>query len=840
MRSIPRWLTVTLVVVVLLALALSSAITVMLRNPYPQVEGEIPVSAVGAPVTVLRDDFGIPQIYADTPEDLFAAQGFVAAQERFFEMDVRRHATSGRLAELFGADQVESDAYVRTMGWHRVAEEEVELLPADTRRLLESYAAGVNEYLFGRATEDISTEYAILGVSGLTYRPEPWTVADSLAWLKAMAWSLDGNLTSEVEYAQLRQVLDAEQWELLDDDPDLAPVLTEGTVVDGEFVGDADQGSSRPADDLPTEAAQPLQDAGKVTEAVQGLLGSSADNAVGSNSWVISGDHTASGMPILSNDPHLGTSIPSVFMQIGLHCRTVDEQCPYDVSGYSFSGMPGVIIGHNQSIGWGLTTPYLDTQDLVIERVRNGRVETADGEAELQVRTERIEVRDAEPRELQVREGPNGPLLSDVDPQLAGVAEIGSGADAAAGEEYAVALSWTGLSPSTSAEAIFALDRAQDFDEFRDAARLLGSPAQNLVYADVEGNIGYQLPGTVPIRNGGDGTVPTLGWTEDAGWSGTIPFEELPYSYNPPSGLIVAANQTIVEDYPGVLQAGQSAGWRAEQLEQALSEADRLDLDTAQELFVDDDFRLAETMVPLLQNVYLGDPWVREGRDLLGDWDGSMDSDSATAAWFALVVRSTIAKSFGANLPEDLAPAGGERWYAALEQLLLDPENPWWDDPETSLVERRDDVLAAAMVQARKEGTVLMSDRMDTWSWGRLHRLELQHQTLGSSGVGLLESLFNRGQEPIGGGSGIVEAWGWDDRNGDFTVTTGPAMRMLVDFSNLDNSRWINQSGTSGHTTNPNYADQYPLMVRNELQPFLFSAPAIDAASTRRLTLVPR
>lgn len=840
---LPRWLVVALGIIALFAIALTSLATVTVREAFPRTEGEVSSSAISGRVDIVRDELGIPQIYADTPEDLFAAQGYVAAQERFFEMDFRRHVTAGRLAELFGPEQVETDAFIRTMGWRRVAQAELGMLSPTSQRYLEAYTAGVNDWMAGRATEQMSVEYAILGLTGLRYRPEPWTSVDSLAWLKAMAWSLDGNNELEVERATLLKTLPADQVDRLfpPQDPDIAPIVTDGAVSGGAFRPGDRAANRRELDGLPAPAQDAIGRAGRLGQAVPGLLGETGDGGAGSNSWVVSGEHTASGRPILSNDPHLGTSIPSPFMQVGLHCRAVGPACPYDVSGFAFAGVPGVIIGHNARIAWGLTTPNLDTQDLVVERIRGGRVVSADGAEDLQVRTEEIRVRGEErPRPLQVRVGPRGPLISDVDAQLAALPEPESAGGDESGDEYAVALNWTALRPTPSIDAVFALNRAGNFDEFRDAAAMLRSPAQNLIYADVDGNIGYQLPGDVPIRDGYDGSQPTLGWTRRTGWTGMVPFAELPYAYNPPSGRIVAANQSVVEAYPRPLQAGQSYGWRSQAISDRLAGQPRIDLDFAQSLFTDESFRLTEPLLPLLRDSYLADPWVREARDLLRTWDGRMAADSAGAAYFALTVRAMITLTFDDELPPELRASGGDRRYAALAELLKHPDDPWWDDVNTPQRERRDDIIARALLRARKEGVVLMSNDIDTWRWGRLHTIGLRHQTLGSSGVAPVERLFNPDPAPVGGGSAIVEAWGWDATSDNFRVTAGPAMRMLVDLSDLDNSRWVNQSGTSGHAGHENYDDQFELMITNRLQPFPFSVGAVDAAATRRMWLIPR
>ena len=325
---------------------------------------------------MVRDDKGIPQIYADTTADLMRAQGFVTAQDRFFEMDVRRHVTAGRTAELFGEDGLETDKFVRTLGWRRVAEEELPLLDADTRAALEAYSQGVNAYLEDRSLSDISLEYSVLSLGGLDYTPEEWSPVDSLAWLKAMAWDLRGNMDEEIGRVLAGVNHTPEQVaELYPDYPydEHEPIVQQGAVVDGRYESQATgPGTRNPARPPYTaDQVQALADLKDGLDAMPALFG--RGSGLGSNSWVVDGEHSATGKPLLANDPHLGTSLPGIWYQVGLHCNEVSAACPYDVAGFSFSGVPGVVIGHNQDIAWGFTNLGPDVTDLYLEKVDGKR-----------------------------------------------------------------------------------------------------------------------------------------------------------------------------------------------------------------------------------------------------------------------------------------------------------------------------------------------------------------------------------------------------------------------------------------------------------------------------------
>ena len=863
-RGLPRLVrlgvTATALVVVL-ALLLGATAAVLVRRPLPQTSGEVDVPGLDAPVTVVRDDHGIPQLYGDSVHDLMLAEGYVHAQERFFEMDVRRHATAGRLAELFGEEAVASDEAVRTMGWRRVAEQELALVSPETRRALEAYADGVNAFIGTRDATQLGVQYTLLRVTGVDYVPEPWEPADSLAWLKAMAWDLRGNMDEEVERALTLDTLGPRALEDLFpgypyDQHD--PIVSTGAVVDGVFEQDAESGGTR----LPTRSpwgpggTRALAAAHRAVDAVPSLLG--RGDGIGSNSWVVSGDLTASGEPLLANDPHLGVSLPGVWMQVGLHCRDVGEACPLDVAGFSFSGFPGVVIGHNADIAWGLTNLGPDVTDLFVERVDGDRWFRAGKWRPLRTRTETIVVRGGPDVRLPIRETAHGPLLSDVDAELGDVAGRSGprlqddapggarGADeAGSDQEYAVALRWTALTPGRTADAILAIDRASDWREFRNAARMLEVPAQNLVYADREGHVGYQAPGRVPIRkSGNDGRMPVAGWLPENDWTGdVVPFDGLPDLLDPDDGMVVTANQAVArEDYPYFLTDDWDMGYRSQRIRDLLertAEDHPLTAEDMSRIQLDTRNPLAPVLVPRLLDVDLPGGYYSDGQRLLADWDLDDAADSGAAAYFNAVWDNLLEITFHDDLPPTAWPRGGDRWFAVVARLLDDPTSRWWDDRDTDTVrEDLDDVLELAMRRARDELTREMARDADDWEWGRLHRLDLEGTALGQSGNPVAEGLVNRGPWRVGGGSSIVDATGWDAVEG-YSVVTAPSMRMVVDLADLDASRWINLTGVSGHPASPHYTDQTDLWARGETLPWAFGRAAVEAAGEDTLVLRP-
>ncbi len=848
-RRLPRPLRVTGYVAVALVLALVAGVltgTVMVRRSFPETSGTVVLPGLDADVQVLRDDHGIPQIYADTTEDLMAAQGYVHAQERFFEMDVRRHVTAGRLAELFGEDAVETDVFVRTMGWRRVAEREIGLLAPSTRTALDAYARGVNAYLKGRSPSEISLEYTVLDAGGLDYRPAPWDAVDSLAWLKAMAWDLRGNMEEEIQRALAVDAVGAGRAAELWPEYDYAehpPIVDQGAVVDGVFEQDATAGGTRnPVRPPPfgRAALRELAGLGRGLDRMPALLG--RGDGIGSNSWVVSGDRTTTGAPLLANDPHLGVSLPGIWMQVGLHCNEVSEACPYDVAGFSFSGVPGVVIGHNADIAWGFTNQGTDVSDLYLERIRGDEWRQGRRWRPLETRRETIEVAGGDAVEITVRSTSHGPLLSDADEAVDGVLDDVAGAPLTDEEEIGVALQWTALRPAPTMDALLELDRADDWDSFRAAAADLAAPAQNVVYADREGHIGYQATGTTPIRKSGhDGRMPVAGWLPENDWtSEVVPFDGLPSVLDPDSGLVVTANQAVTRpSYSYLLTEDYDLGFRSSRISERLADRDDLSADDLLAVQRDDVNPMAPVLVPRLLDLRLARGYFSDGQRLLEDWDfrqPASGAGSAAAAYYNVVWRHLLLLTFHDELPEAAEPDGGDRWMAVVADLLDDPGNAWWDDVETDEVERRDDVLRQAMRAARDELTSRQAVDPDEWSWGHLHALELRNATLGESGIGLVERLFNRGGWDIAGGSAIVDATSWDAHEG-YGVTAAPSMRMVVDLDDLDASRWINLTGVSGHAFHDHYTDQTDLFVAGETLPWAFTRDAVEAATEDTLTL---
>ncbi|MEU9377419.1 penicillin acylase family protein [Streptomyces sp. NPDC048255] len=903
------------------------------RASFPQTTGSLKVPGLTGTVDVKRDANGIPQLYADSDADLFRAQGFVHAQDRFWEMDVRRHMTSGRLSEMFGSGQVETDAFLRTLGWRQVAEVEYEKkLSEETKKNLQSYADGVNAYLKGKSGKDLSVEHAALKLSD-GYQPEQWSPVDSVAWLKAMAWDLRGNMQDEIDRALMSNKLTQAQIDELYPPYPFdrnKPIVEGGKVEGGKYTPQATGGSTGTgtgsgsgtapgsqasanggsaatptglADNATAQGAAlglrtQLTSLAKTLDEIPAILGPNG-SGIGSNSWVISGKYTTTGKPLLANDPHLSPQLPSVWYQMGLHCRTASAQCQYDVAGYTFSGMPGVIIGHNAEIAWGMTNLGADVTDLYLEQVKtDGYV--YDGKViPFTTRDEVIKVAGGASKNMKVRITNNGPLVSDRSDELGTVGSRAPVASSAPdrGNGYAVALRWTALEPGKSMDAVFRINKAKDFTEFRKAAADFEVPSQNLIYADNKGpnggNIGYQAPGRIPVRGAGDGRMPAPGWDSKYAWKTgkdgsieSIPQNELPWDSNPARGYIVTANQAVVESgtgagkYPHLLTTDWGYGARSQRIndliEAKIKDSGKISTDDMRTMQMDNSSEIAALLTPMLAKIQVSDPDVRSAQKLLEGWNYTQEPDSAAAAYFNAVWRNILKLGFGDKMPKELRvegscmnvpadssgpadelaelvrecgtrgddsaqPDGGDRWFEVVRRLVKDEKSAWWQSPAARnqpATTTRDELFARAMKDARWELTAKLGKDQSTWSWGRLHQLTLKNQTIGTEGPGFMQWLLNRGPWNLGGGEATVNATGWNAASG-YGVTWVPSMRMVVNLNDLDKSRWINLTGASGHAYNAHYTDQTTLWAKGELLEWPFGKEAVDKATVDTLTLKP-
>ena len=814
------------------------------QGPLPQHSGTLNVSGLNDRVEVLRDAYGVPHIYASSLHDLYFAQGFTQAQDRWWQMEFWRHTGSGEIQELTGQTDslMGTDVFIQTVGWRRAAERDAEALDPEALARLQAFVDGVNAYILNRSADDLALEYRLLGITGVNIPIEPWTIIDSLVWGKVIAWNLTDSYGNEL---QRQSLLDTVGAEMMTDFAPPYPFDAHPTILFEEDLPLSDESLAG----LPTFARADANT--PVSMRVAGglnALSMTHDPGIGSNNWVATDSMTESGTALLANDPHLGIQMPSIWYEIGLHCQPVSAECPVDVSGFTFAPVGGVISGHNQNIAWGITNVGADVQDLYQIRVNpdNPLQYEWNGEwRDMTVIDAAINFGDGvEPIPFQIRETHLGPIINDndIDPDTGELTGFNN--------ENPLALRWTGLDTSQLWRAIYNLNIAADWEDFRAALTDFNVPSQNFVYADVNGNIGYQTPGSVPIRAANhDGLTPVPGWTDEFEWRGYIPFENLPRIYNPARDFIATANQAVVpmsyydqlaetlgDDANYVLSYDWSYGYRGARIVEMIEALAPHTLDTFAQIQGDNENLMARDTMPYLTALTFENADLTDARDWLATWDFRNDMDSAQAVLWAYFTRQIINDTFSDQLPEDVS--GGQQQMWSVDALLDDPENVWWDDASTAdVTETRDDILARAFQRAWDATTAEQGSDRDAWRWGAVHTATFVSNPLGLSGIDLIEGIVNRGGYETAGGGEIVNATAW--RMNSFEVAALPSYRMIVDLANLDNSRTIHTTGQSGHPYSNHYSDMIDMWRNIEYKPMLFTRAAVEAAAQSTLVLNP-
>jgi penicillin amidase len=789
------------------------------RWTLPKTRGTERLRGLRATVEVLRDRWGVPHIYARSFEDAAFAQGWVHAQDRFWQMELNRRVAHGRLSELFGELAFDTDRLLRTVGLARSAERSLALLDAESLGLLEAYARGVNAFL-ERNRLKRPLELLLLG-----HAPEPWRPLDTLAWSQMMAWGLSTNWDSELVnaavVAKLGPVRAARlKGEYARQHPMILHDQTHASLYEHAL-----------AEFRAAEAWLPMT----------GLAGMS-------NNWVVDGHKSVTGRPLLANDPHLSLQMPSIWYEV--HLVTPEAE----VTGVSLPGSPGVVIGHNAHLAWGFTAALPDTADLYLERLDprdSTRYEFRGEWLKAEVRHESIRVRgEATPRRAEVVVTRHGPIVTRLSPL---------GDRPLAGTDMALALRWIGHDGSRIVQAALGMNRAKNWDEFRQALGLFDAPSMNVVYADREGNIAYHMCGKVPLRAPGhQGRTPVPGWTGDYEWRGTIPVEELPQALNPPQHFFVSANNRHTgAGYPHFLGAETMNGHRARRITELLGDRDKLSLADFARIQVDlhctPAARFCELLVAEAPRI-LGQPTVQPVRrkaeralERLRGWDHRLLPSSVEATLYELTLffaqKRLLEPHLGAELTKSVMGVGChpvlnpvvigwlDRTPLTVQEIFLDHEQEWFGGrTRESLLA---DALSDALVWLERE----LGPELESWTWGRVHYAGFHHP-LGAKKP--LDQIFNRGPYPYGGDTNTV----WQAAfvptlpitpEGGFTAS----YRQIIDVADWDASRAVHTTGQSGHPASRHYDDMIPMWLAGEYHPMLWSRGAVEANLDATLILEP-
>ncbi len=735
------------------------------RGALPSYAGRLDSKGLKASVEIVRDRNAVPHIIAGSIEDAAFGLGFVHAQDRFWQMELMRRLGQGRLSEIVpaaivGSGVVETDRTMRGLGLYRAASDSVGALSPAIRSVLDAYAAGVNAWL-ASDNQQFGLELTLVKLlSGGRYRPDAWQPADSMVWAKIMALGLDGNWRGELLRLRLARKVGEEATKFLIDSP----------------------GENRDATlSMANEALNGLD----LDRLYRGTDNSATRKREASNEWVLSGAHSVSGKPLLANDPHLSLGFPGTWYL----ARLVGPG--FDIRGATSPGSPGIVLGHNGTVGWGFTTTNLDSQDLFVERVDPtdpGRYLTPDGARPFGVREETINVLWGDPVRLRVRSTRHGVVIDD----------FVRNADDYSPTGHVLALQATALDGGdTTLEGLLRISQAQNWNDFLAAARRVVTPMQNVVYADTAGNIGLVSPARVPIRRKGDGSVPSPGWTGEYDWAGFVPFDDLPRVYNPASGIIVNANARLVpDDYRYFITRDWAAPYRQRRANQLLREVERHPVYGMIAIQADNLTPDAAEMLPLLLKPQPRNARAARVREMMGHWNRFMLARRPEPliydAWIWELQRGLLVGRLGDELYYDLAAPNLE-----LIQRILRDKPDWCDNPRTAAVESCDDAIAAALERAldwiaRRQGADI-----ESWQWGVEHPAAHRHPLFDT--VPLLRDVASVRFPSDGGANTLNRATPSYRGTMPFEAVHGAGYRAVYDFSDLDNSRFAIPLGESGN-----------------------------------------
>jgi penicillin amidase len=767
------------------------------RRSLPQAEGTVAISALQAPVKIWRDEWGIPHIIARNDLDLYTAVGFVTAQDRMWQMDLFRRAATGTLSEIFGDKTLQADILSRTIGFEKIADKFISELPPESSALLSSYADGVNSYI-KNYVERLPIEFSLLG-----YKPATWESKDSISILRLIGWLLSMGWHVDPVYADLVEKLGLERMqELLPHQVDQNQIMLKSWDHRQAF-----SGLRFACDEFQKTLGFPSQ-------------------GVGSNSWVVTGARSRSTLPVLANDTHLPYSAPCLFYILHLSSPNIKA------IGISVPGLPGIVIGRNQSIAWGLTNSMIDDIDFYIEKLDSADSSHYLHQGKSQAFAETVElipIRGKEPYKLIIRSTQNGPIIN-------GVASI------AAKNEVPISLRWAGFETGDEFSASQRLLHVQNWQDFLQAAGTFKTPSQNFIYADSKGNIGYYLAAAVPIRNNGQGLFPSDGNMDVNSWPGFVPDEKLPMQYNPAGNRIVTANNRVTSaDSPLYLSSYWEPDYRLQRIHSLLDSLKFASAEAFSRQQQDVFSPQAESIVPKVLPIIRQVPFDRRSNYakallLWQNWDYQETSESIAATifeeFYLSLLRGTFADEMGDSLFAEFMDTPHFN-IKALDRLVENGNSIWFDDITTSdTTETLKDIIQKSFAASIDSLEAKLGSDMGQWRWGRLHQLTFRHPF---SFYKPFSSLFNIGPFRSSGGLFTIN-------NGSylfsecFANVIGPCMRQVVDMSTQEYNV-ILTTGQSGHPLSNHYQDQTKLWLKGQMIRLSLDERKIDAQNWKLLTL---
>lgn len=782
-------------VVLLLSFAVGGYIH--LRSTLTEYDGRIAAEDISAEIEIIRDSFGMPHIYAANDRDAAFALGYCTAQDRLFQMDMIRRAVNGRLAEVIGKEVINVDRLFLTIMAGSPPDSMLAHLSGELVESLEAFTAGVNRYL--AENNNLPFEFAIMG-----YSPEPWKTSDCLAVLHFMAWTLNFSFKTELAHATIAGKVGPElAAEIFIDYPADGPSI----IPTGQFTGAE-------------------QDLLRIMRLAREVTGAPLRGA--SNNWVVSGEKSVTGKPLLANDMHLGLTIPGIWYEA--HLVTPE----LNISGVVLPGAPLIVAGANQQVAWGLTNVMADDADFYLERINPDDSTQYEFKGQWENMTffhDTIPVAGGEPVPWTARFTRHGVIIDDIiDSQMV--------------LDGPIAMRWTRHDFHNEAEAIYRLNRARSIDDIEAAATLFKCPGQNWVYADTAGNIGYWAAVGIPVRNGFDGYSLLPGWDGEFEWDGFVPSDQQPHMRNPKQGWIATANNKVTgDDYPHVVAHAYAPPDRFERIRTLLTEKEKLSIEDFKGMQADEYLVMAEKWMPFISSALTDLPLegiAAEAMTSLNGWDFEGRADDAAPAVFHVLLQKVVKQVFKDRLGDSLFEyyIGGSVFtiHNGLNNIISNENSAWFDNPTTDRIENRDTVLVRGFRHAVEYLTDRFGENINDWHWGELHSLTL-YNPVGRL-VPIIGNFMHAGPFPIGGGTNSVNAAIYSFTR-PWRVVAGASQRHIFDLGNMKNSLRIIPTGISGNFMSKHYDDQVELWQKVEYRPFFLDREDVEKDIAYRMMIIP-
>ena len=792
----------------LILVALFFFLRSLVTKSFPVTNGKIVVNGVHQQVEIYRDEMGVPHILAHDDHDLMFAVGYVHAQDRLWQMELNRRIGEGKLSEIFDSATIQYDKLFRTLGFSSLSETLQQHLHPESQRLLEDYAAGVNEFVASHRGK-MPIEFDMLNCD-----PKPWKVNHSLLLARLMAWELNFAWWVDLTYAELAAKLPPGKFqEVIPSWPDTVPAIVPRAELGGTFSTIHDYLNS-------VRSFREFFHVGPFS--------------AGSNAWVVSAQKSLSGKPLLANDPHLRISVPSRWYEVHLSAPG------WNVAGVSIPGIPMVVIGYNDSLAWGMTGAMLDDADFYTEQADSTKPNSyrfRNSVLPMRIREEKIFIGKSDSTEITIRSTLHGPIIDDVHH-----ARNRMMADTAH-QRMPISMRWTGFEISDEAYGFYRLNRAKNKAEFEQGLKELTVPGQCVVYGDTRGNIGCWTAGRVPIRKGYNPLLPQPGWTGESEWLGFVPFEQLPKLWNPSTGVIISANQNIADkSYPYYLSNLWEPHSRFQRIRELLASAEKFTADDFRQLQQDVVSPYSRDLAGYVLRAFdadtVRDVSVKNALEYLRNWDfRCTSSDVATTIinmFFVKLLHNTFEDEMGKDLFNDFVYFSAIP-YRVTNQLLAADSSDWFDDVKTGVKESRDDIIRKSLIDAIAELNSSLGGEMKTWQWGTIHRVLFEHP-FGKKKP--LDHVFNVGPFPAGGSATTVNKADFSLAS-PFYFVAGPSMRLVVDLANPQSAFMAITLGQSGQPLNNHYDDQTALWLNGGYDKVTINWDEIRRNNWDRLELNP-